>query len=490
MKKKKLLLLGIIVVFVTISCKNQKQVFFYHGDVIVSGEIIKWKDSDGSKTISLICNDVASGDQLYFVEKIQSDGTFKFKFEKYNTQDIWLDYDNEMKTLFVYPGDSVYVRFHKDGFSCNDDFSGDAEKANRDIQAFLKEFNSFQKDDIQMRINELSPIEYKRLVYNQQKQYDSLLIAFVKEKKPSKEIELWANAYLDYRCGFDLFTPMLSGKDLPEEYWDFIHDYHVDNRNAVICSKYLAYLEMYNAYLALVQNKSKQIMELYAQKRYLQMLEAYTDLLLDIATGAAFDIMLTQTYYSIAGEDYTVVNSLLTRYDSLVHNKVLRNRLHEELLRLELTENSKSLTFHSNLSDFQNEDLIEELFSHIISKYKGKVLYVDFWAPWCSPCMQEIPYSQILHKDYKDKQVVFVYLCSRSSSEKWKSTINEKNIEGEHYYLSNDQYDVLQSQFQIQGIPWYLLINEKGDVVNANAPRPSSNEIRLALDELLTTISL
>lgn len=41
-----------------------------------------------------------------------------------------------------------------------------------------------------------------------------------------------------------------------------------------------------------------------------------------------------------------------------------------------------------------------------ISKYKGKVVVVDFWASWCEPCKIELPALNALQKKYKDKLVV------------------------------------------------------------------------------------
>jgi thiol-disulfide isomerase/thioredoxin len=41
-----------------------------------------------------------------------------------------------------------------------------------------------------------------------------------------------------------------------------------------------------------------------------------------------------------------------------------------------------------------------------ISKYKGKVVIVDFWASWCEPCKIELPALNALQKKYKDKLVV------------------------------------------------------------------------------------
>ena len=44
---------------------------------------------------------------------------------------------------------------------------------------------------------------------------------------------------------------------------------------------------------------------------------------------------------------------------------------------------------------------------------------------------------------------------------------------GDQYLLSSDEYNVLSKLFNIQGVPTYVLINIKGNIIEKNAPRPS-----------------
>ncbi|MBA4411669.1 MAG: hypothetical protein C0397_19915, partial [Odoribacter sp.] len=121
----------------------------------------------------------------------------------------------------------------------------------------------------------------------------------------------------------------------------------------------------------------------------------------------------------------------------------------------------------------------------LISKYPGKVIYVDFWAPWCGPCMDEMPDSKRLKESYHGKEVVFVYLACDCSEKSWKSTIATKDINGINLLLSNSDYEILKRRFEIPGIPYFLLINKKGEVVNKNAPRPSDGNIKSEIAKLL-----
>lgn len=47
-------------------------------------------------------------------------------------------------------------------------------------------------------------------------------------------------------------------------------------------------------------------------------------------------------------------------------------------------------------------------YSSIIEKYKGKVIYVDMWASWCTPCRKEIKKMKSIKDKYNYKEIVFL----------------------------------------------------------------------------------
>lgn len=151
------------IILIVLSCTNRTDNPFTEDIVIISGQVENWDQLVDYQTISLINNDLASGKQISFVERINQDGTFKFTFTKYNPQDIWLKYGKESKTLFVHPGDSIFLRFGSQNFKYSTNFSGDAIKANQDIQEFYKRFLLLREHegDTDNLISKFSPVDYK-----------------------------------------------------------------------------------------------------------------------------------------------------------------------------------------------------------------------------------------------------------------------------------------------------------------------------------------
>ena len=119
---------------------------------------------------------------------------------------------------------------------------------------------------------------------------------------------------------------------------------------------------------------------------------------------------------------------------------------------------------------------------------KGKYVYIDVWATWCGPCKQQIPFLKEVEKKYHGKNIQFVSISidKASDHEKWKAMVNEKELGGIQLFADNDWNSAFVKEYQIQGIPRFLLIDAEGNIVDSNAPRPSSPK----LIELFTKLNI
>ena len=135
-----------------------------------------------------------------------------------------------------------------------------------------------------------------------------------------------------------------------------------------------------------------------------------------------------------------------------------------------------------NLND---AEYAETSFNDIISQFEGKVIYLDFWASWCRPCRNEMPYSSELKKKLEGEDVVFVYISSDRDSTAWKNAIKELNINGYNYLTNVNVYKQYQSLYEVKTIPRYILFNKKGEAVNVNATRPRHPQTLTEIKKLL-----
>lgn len=130
----------------------------------------------------------------------------------------------------------------------------------------------------------------------------------------------------------------------------------------------------------------------------------------------------------------------------------------------------------------QNQTTIEEL----IKNKKGKILYLDFWASWCGPCIQEMKHSRSLIQEYAEKDLEVVFLSLDDNFQKWDKAAVKQNITlGNCLKILNPKGSSFIQDYKVTTIPRYMIIDRTGKIINADAPRPSTPKIRELFNELL-----
>ncbi|OXB01428.1 thioredoxin [Flavobacterium oncorhynchi] len=122
-----------------------------------------------------------------------------------------------------------------------------------------------------------------------------------------------------------------------------------------------------------------------------------------------------------------------------------------------------------------------------LSDLKGKYVYIDLWATWCAPCRAEIPYLQKIEEKYHGKNIEFVSISidKAKDNEKWKKFVADKNLGGVQLFADKDWESEFVVNYGVMGIPRFILIDPKGNIVSSDAERPSSPELQKQLDSLL-----
>lgn len=117
-----------------------------------------------------------------------------------------------------------------------------------------------------------------------------------------------------------------------------------------------------------------------------------------------------------------------------------------------------------------------------LSSLKGKVLYIDLWATWCGPCMQEMPHSEKLKEKYQgNPDVAFISLSIDDDEELWKRSIKSRKADGYQWLINSSKLDA----YNIVGIPRTLVIGKDFKMSDMNGPMPSDAEAVTSIDQLL-----
>jgi thiol-disulfide isomerase/thioredoxin len=118
-----------------------------------------------------------------------------------------------------------------------------------------------------------------------------------------------------------------------------------------------------------------------------------------------------------------------------------------------------------------------------LSDFFGSVVFLDFWASWCGPCIQQLPYAKELKKRLlhyvESADLVFLYVSVDTDEDAWKNAVASHQIEGVHVWAKG--WEGVAKLYNVSGIPTYYIIGRDGMIYDNKPPRPSFAEI----DEVL-----
>ncbi len=245
----------------------------------------------------------------------------------------------------------------------------------------------------------------------------------------------------------------------------------------------------YNAFVSKYQEVMREIsMEIMSRKREGDLKKGLKEYF-NLNPGFAMEVMKAQDIGRRMESSFEPLSATQKeRLNNEILNEFIYTWLVEKSAELERKIAEKQEMFRKSSGFVVNETpaVTEgDLFDSIMKKYRGKVVFVDFWATWCGPCRSGMERIKPLKEEMKDKDMVFVYLTNPTSPKKtWEMFIPD--IHGEHYYLTQDEWNTLAARFKVSGIPHYVLVDKKGKVVQDKVYFASANaELKKMFEECL-----
>lgn len=113
-----------------------------------------------------------------------------------------------------------------------------------------------------------------------------------------------------------------------------------------------------------------------------------------------------------------------------------------------------------------------------LNDLKGKYVYVDIWATWCRPCLEQLPAMKEMEEKYRATDIEFMSISvdRENDKEKWKRMVQAQDMKGIQLFAG--QSSSFQKDYRIKTIPRFLLIGKDGELINDNAPRPMDYRTR------------
>ncbi|MCZ4244172.1 TlpA family protein disulfide reductase [Pedobacter punctiformis] len=415
--------------------------------------------------------------------KADKDGKYRYNFPETPPKEIILvGPKNKMIYAFLEKGSQVNI---KTDFDQQTSFSGKGAENSQVLNNYMGTFDAaFAKIDASKMttkeffdvLNKTNQIPIDLLNQNKQK-VSSSFYEFELTNLNYKKVKdyMWFGYY------YILGTKKKFSEESPADLWEQnkevkFDDHLLGNRSydALLLYFYPPYLRRRELFL---QGKLDSPHELQDALTDYQMIVKY------YPTGKIKNEALKKTMVSVLDQakDLKTVKPLMeehiAKYASAGEAKDLREKY----------DTMDNLSSGKMAPDFTLKSLDGKDIS--LKDFKGKVVYLDFWASWCAPCRGEMKNgSPKLHEKFKDnKDVVFLYVSLDSKVDAWKKAIEEDKIEGIHL-LSQATSGVntpIAKAFNISGIPRYVIIGKDGKIFDNDASRPSEDRTPVRINEAL-----
>ncbi len=443
------------------------------------------------------------------IVEIDKKGEFSFRLRANFIQELNLVY-TEFIYLLLSPGDSLHIELddqkisHPDLFNTIEtdkpfkknrqkDFykfpNSELGKTNELINNFMRDFPSdlYIYQFASNAIKDNNPQQYTEYIKLRQKNYSTFFDQYQLDNETTPLFNMWVVDHLKYSGWSDLMRyrwlyPMynkINEKDyvLSEGYFDFLSEYDMNDVSIFSLNhfSFLHELYMYNGHYK-NEDLNLQFQNYYKANPTIDKRKALEFLQSRIEknySGFTKDVFISKYYHLYL--EWQMIEFFEATYDSTYTNEsyfkmAIKNK-HSEMKRFLSNQNVEKY----NLLDIKSE-ISANLIDSISKIYKGKVVYIDFWAPWCLPCMAELPHMKEIQEYFFADDVVFLFLANRTKTDSWKATIANKNINGEHILLTDNQFNVLSKNLNIGGIPHYTLLDRKGNIIAKKAAHPSQKE--------------
>ncbi len=414
--------------------------------------------------------------------KVPTSGSFSHNFTIERPQVVHLNYRNQSLPLYVEGGDDLSLTFFADGLLKTVEFSGKAAVHNQ----FLKDFNSkfeevLNKESMKKKVLSQTVDKLEMDLFKTVQAQKKFLNDHAKKEEFSEGFHRYIKnkikyLYWNYIAGYPIIEAnnikTLRVKRLRDEVmFDGLEDTSINNKEAIINEYYRSFLVYYTTYFTSKANGFNKFTD------YSVSLEEKHKYARENLKGEAFSYVMAHFLSKFAGNladetATTLRNSLKSRgiaaYTTLVDKQ---------------WETWKKATKNPNIAANVPDTpyLMQDLDGNELdlTSFKGKIVYIDFWASWCGPCRKQFPFTKELKKELSKSEkenIVFLYISIDNNEEVWRKSIEKFNIEGKHAISPGGWNSKIARKFRISSIPRYMLMDRDGRIVDENAKRPQKKD--------------
>lgn len=294
--------------------------------------------------------------------------------------------------------------------------------------------------------------------------------------------------YLDLLLSFPIIrsnnSKLMTVGALPKVMLEELSDSVVNNNSALICKEYQSFLEYYTVYFTSEERSFEKFTD------HDESIKAKYSYARRNLGNEQFLCFITRYLYAncdkiTEGVYQDLLSTVENEAPQAGYGQAIGNHCKDKVkTRKEIQKEEKS---KSKSSDpvFTMVDLKGKEIS--LKDFKGKVVYIDFWASWCGPCRSQFPFSKQMHEKLskqEKKKIEFLYISIDATEDAWKKAVEQYGLQGVHGLSPGNWNSDACKYFGINSIPRYMIMDKDGNIVDPNAKRPSDESVLEQLREL------
>lgn len=466
---KNLFIVSLVLVFLITACQYQNEAHV-NNQVVIIGEI------QNPKNESLYLADGSAKE--WDIE----DGKFFAEFESQIPKVLMFFGEKHDWLTFVAPGDSIRLTFDTENPGESISFSGDHALENEFLQQYAlaksalegdrEEYYSMAEGDFMDKAKTIE-VELQEKIKHFQKKNPGIENVFFQIMEAeayygyAQALEYYKNRYKRYTGD----TTYAEGVRMKEEKASIV----LENPSLLGSDTYTRYLNSSNWRFAREIREETEMDEIEPKWFYSEMK----------AAEERFEGKEIKEYLK-----YSTLARLI-RFDGPERGEEFANTFMKSTEnQLYINELKNAMSKWDNLRtgmeapNFEYPDINE--LTHTLSDYKGKYVYVDVWATWCKPCLAEQPALAELEHHYKDNpNIVFMGVSVDDDREAWANMVREKEMGGVQLITGEGWESNISEDYNINGIPRFILVDKEGKLIDATADRPSVDALKNQLKNLL-----
>lgn len=444
----------------------------------VSGKLDKTPAADISIAIS--ANPLKGQKESYQI-KVANDLTFRVPIQLRDAAAVgeW-QMGNDRLAFYVAPNQAIKVAFTDNNALKSIIYIGEGSEANNYLLQQTQQIQRFEAD-INKMLKTATVANVQNFLADARKQMTRAFEKYEGYHKFSNDFKRFARTEIDFWYAHQLMSyPEILKADavdgaeptLPNNYYNFLEeiDTKADGSDVLLSQYYIYFINEYLDFLGKLRGNAT-LTKVELAERFL----GYETALYLRADKLA--MMCRRGNSLAAGKD---IKDFIKKCNNESFNDALRTAYNE----------SRTLIKGNNAPEFiayNGEGKQVKL-----SDFRGKIVYLDLWGTWCSPCRDQMPNSQKLIDQFAaNEDVVFLYVALHEArKESWASYVQNNQLKGTHLIVGTRQ-DVgfathPDKAFRVKDYPATFVIDKQGKIAFANNRNTTTVQIGALIQELRT----